>query len=74
MLVLVATPCTRITLALAVVVAAAALFFASPMARALGSQLLQSFRVQRFVAISFDPNQPMRALPDLTALGAVTEV
>ncbi len=70
----VATPRSRFTFAAAVVVAAAALFFASPMARALGSQFLQGFRVQRFVAVSFDPTQPTRALPDLAAFGSVTEV
>ena len=71
---LVATPRSRITLVVAVLAAAAGLFFASPMARALGSQLLQGFRVQRFVAVSFDPSQPTRALPDLSAFGTVTEI
>jgi hypothetical protein len=74
MLALVATPRSRITLVVAMMVAATGLFFASPMARALGSQLLQGFRVQRFVAVSFDPSQPTRALPELGAFGTVTEV
>ena len=74
MLKLVATPRSRITLVGATFIVAVGLFFASPMARALGSQLLQGFRVQRFVAVSFDPSQPTRALPDLAAFGSVTEM
>jgi len=70
----VAAPRSRATLAIAILFAAVGVFFAFPMARALGSQLLQSFRVQRFVAISFDSSQPMRALPDLAAFGTVTEI
>jgi len=69
----IAAPRSRLTFAAAIVAAAAALLFVSPVARALGSQLLQNFRVQRFVAISVDPGQPTRALPDLTAFGTMTE-
>ncbi len=71
---LVATPRSRIALITAMILAAAGLFFISPMARAVGSQLLQGFRIQRFVAVSFDPSQPARALPDLSQFGTVTEV
>jgi hypothetical protein len=70
---LVATSRSRITLGIAVLIAAAGVFFISPAARALGNQILQNFRVQRFAAISFDSNQSLRALPDLAALGSVTE-
>jgi hypothetical protein len=56
-----------------VLIAAAGVFFVSPAARALGSQILQGFRVQRFVAISFDQSQSMRALPNLASFGSVTE-
>jgi hypothetical protein len=73
---LVASPRSRVSIALAIVLAAG-LLFVSPMARVLGSQLLQGFRVQRFVAISFDPSQAsqgVRALPDLSQLGTVTEI
>lgn len=71
---LVATPRSRIALITVIILAAGVLFFVSPMARALGSQLLQGFRIQRFVAVSFDPSQPTRALPDLSQFGTVTEV
>src|SRR5205823_6359889 len=54
--------------------AVAGLLFLSPMARAISSQLLQGFRVQRFVAVSFDPSQTTRALPDLTSFGTVTQL
>jgi hypothetical protein len=69
---LVATPRSRITLATAALIAAAAVFILLPAARALGSQVLQGFRVQRFVPITIDSSQSFRALPDLDALGTVT--
>lgn len=55
-------------LAVAAVLAVAALFV-SPTAQTLANDLLSIFRVKRFVAITYDPNQPFRNLLDLSEFG-----
>lgn len=51
---------------------ALAAFLATPNGRSLAGDALSVFRVKRFAAITFDPNQPTRAFPDLSQFGTVT--
>ncbi|MPZ15498.1 MAG: hypothetical protein GEU73_13935 [Chloroflexi bacterium] len=57
-------------LATAILVALAVLV-ALPGARAIATDLLTQFRVKRFVAVSFDPSQPLSSLPDLSQFGTL---
>lgn len=60
-------------LGIAAVLAIGALFL-SPTAQTLANDVLSIFRVKRFVAVSFDPNQPMQHLLDLTQFGTFSDM